>query len=224
MSWFSRLKNAVNSRRLEEDLADEMRDHRKRREAALRATGLSASDGRRQADMRFGNITRFKEESRGIRLWAGLDSSLQDLRYAGRGLRNSPVFAVTVVSLALAIGANTAIYSIVDAAILRTLPVSAPKELFRLSWLGPAVPGDPVAPERISFSYPIYQQFAAVTKPVARLMLFSYPLRVEAQGPEAHAPAAKITRQFVSEDAFDVLGVAPVAGRLLLPQGRPSPC
>jgi len=84
----------------------------------------------------FGNITRFKEESRGIRLWAGLDSSLQDLRYAGRGLRNSPVFAVTVVSLALAIGANTAIYSIVDAAILRTLPVSAPKELFRLSWLG----------------------------------------------------------------------------------------
>jgi len=81
-----------------------------------------------------------------------------------------------------------------------------------------------VAPERISFSYPIYQQFAAVTKPVARLMLFSYPLRVEAQGPEAHAPAAKITRQFVSEDAFDVLGVAPVAGRLLLPQGRPSPC
>jgi len=71
MSWFSRLKNAVNSRRLEEDLVDEMRDHRKRREAALRATGLSASDARRQADMRFGNITRFKEESRGIRLGPG---------------------------------------------------------------------------------------------------------------------------------------------------------
>jgi len=84
MSWFSRLKNAVNSRRLEQELADEMRDHRERRAANLEAKGLSAAEARRQAGVRFGNLTRLVEESRGIRLWDGLDSTLKDLRYAGR--------------------------------------------------------------------------------------------------------------------------------------------
>ncbi|HEY3457357.1 MAG TPA: permease prefix domain 1-containing protein, partial [Bryobacteraceae bacterium] len=138
MSWFSRLKNAVDSRRLEQDLADEMRDHRERRAASLEAKGLSAAEARRQAELRFGSITRIQEESRGIRLAAGLESTLKDLRYAARAMRKSPAFSITVVlSLGLAIGANTAIYSIVDAAILRPLPVHAPQELFRLSWMGP---------------------------------------------------------------------------------------
>ena len=217
MSWLSRLRNAVNPQRLDADLADEMRDHRERRAAALQAKGLPADEARRQADARFGNTTRLREESRGIRLWAGLEGALQDLRYAWRGMRKEPAFAATaVLSLALAIGANTAIYSIVDAAILRPLPVPAPNELFRLSWPGPSDPGGPPSQERVSFSYPKYLQFAAALKPVARLTLFSYPQRVEVQG----ATVEKITRQFVSEDAFEVLGVGPAAGRLLMPEGR----
>jgi hypothetical protein len=120
MSGYSRLKNAVNPRRLDEELAEEMRDHCERRTAALQAKGLNAGEARRQADARFGNITRLREESRGIRLWAALEGTLQDLRYAWRGMRKGPAFATTsVLSLALAIGANTAIYSIVDAAILK---------------------------------------------------------------------------------------------------------
>lgn len=119
MSWLSRLRNTVNPRRLDEDLADEMQDHRERRTAALQAQGLPAGEARRRADVRFGNVTRLREESREIRLWAGLDSTLKDVRYAWRGMCNAPAFAATVVlSLALAIGANTAIYAIVDAAIL----------------------------------------------------------------------------------------------------------
>ena len=221
MSWLSRLKNAVNSRRLDEDLTDEMRDHRERRAAALQTKGLNADEARRQADVRFGNLTRLREESRGIRLWAGLEGTLQDLRYAWRGMRKGPAFAATaVLSLALAIGANTAIYSIVDAAILRPLPVPAPKELFRLSWPGISDPGGPAAQERVSFSYPMYLQFAAVSKEAARLTLFSYPQRVEAQG----AITEKITEQFVSEDAFEVLGVSPAAGRLLMPKAAQSSC
>ena len=176
MSWFSRLKNAVDSRRLEQELADEMRDHRERRAARLEAKGLSAAEARRQAELRFGSVTRIQEESRGIRLAAGLESTLKDLRYAGRAMRRSPAFSLTVVlSLGLAIGANTAIYSIVDAAILRPLPVYAPQELFRLSWMGPAEPGGPPAQERVSFSYPIYLQFAEVAKPVARLTQITDP-------------------------------------------------
>ncbi len=221
MSWFSRLKNAVDSRRLEQELADEMRDHRERRAASLEAKGLSAAEAHRQAELRFGSVTRIQEESRRIRLAAGLESTLKDLRYAGRAMRRSPAFSLTVVlSLGLAIGANTAIYSIVDAAILRPLPVYAPQELFRLSWMGPAEPGGPPAQERVSFSYPIYLQFAEVAKPVARLTLFSYPMRVEAQGSDANAQLEKIIRQYVSEDAFEALGVYPSAGSLAMPKGQ----
>ena len=217
MSWLSRLRNAVSPRRLDADLADEMRDHRERRAAALRAKGLNPEEARRQANVRFGNLTQLREDSRAIRLWAGLEATLQDVRYAWRGMRKSPAFAATaVLSLALAIGANIAIYSIVDAAILRPLPVPKPNELFRLSSPGVSDPGGPAAQERVSFSYPIYLQFAAVSKEAARLTLFSDPQRVEAQG----AATEKITRQFVSEDAFEVLGVSPAVGRLLMPQGR----
>ena len=124
MSWFSRLMNALNPQRLDEDLAAEMRDHIERRAAALKAKGLDADEARRQAFVRFGRVTQLKEESRGIRLWAALEATSQDIRFAWRGMRKSPLFfATAVLSLALAIGANTAIYSIVDAAILRPLPV-----------------------------------------------------------------------------------------------------
>jgi hypothetical protein len=195
MSWLSRLRNAINSRGLDEDLAEEMRDHRERRVAALEAKGLPTEEALRQAGLRFGNLTRLQEESRGIRLAASFESTLKDLRYAWRGMRKAPAFAATVVlSLALAIGANTAIYSLVDAAILRSLPVHAPNELFRLSWLGLSDIWSSAAEERVSFSYPMYLRFSELAKPVARLTLFSYPLRVDAQAASANAAPEKITR------------------------------
>jgi predicted permease len=216
MSWLSRLINAVNPRRLDEDLAEEMRDHVERRTASLREkTQLEAQEARRQAQVRFGNTTRFREDSRDFRLWAGLDSTLQDIRYAWRGMRKGPAFVATaVLSLALAIGANTAVYSIVDAAILRPLPVSKPDELFKLSWPDVEDPGTPAGEERETWSYPEYLQFVAASKSAARLGLFSSPIRVEAQRPDSGAPIEKINRAFVSGDAFDLLGVSPEVGRL----------
>src|SRR5690242_3627029 len=113
MSWFSKLKNALDSRQLNEDLAEEMRDHLERRAAAIKATGVSPQEAHRHARLRFGNSTRLREQSRDFRLWTGLESTLQDIRYSCRGMRKGPAFAATsVISLALAIGANTAIYSI----------------------------------------------------------------------------------------------------------------
>lgn len=215
MSWLSRLKNALNPSRLDEDLAEEMRDHLERRAAALNEKGLHTEEARRQAYIRFGNATRLREESRGIRLWAGLEGTLQDVRYAWRGMRKEPAFAATaVLSLALAIGANTAIYSILDAAILRPLPVPAPDQLFTLSWPDISDPGTPAGQERDTFSYPEFVQFAAVTKGAARLALVTSPERVEVRGLNPDAPVQKINRAFVSGEAFDILGVPPAAGRL----------
>src|SRR5262245_15830646 len=116
MSWWSRLRNALHSQPLDESLDDEIRDHLERRAAALREEGVAPDEARRQALLAFGNVTSVREQSRDIRLWAGLETTIRDIRYAWRTLRRTPAFTITaVLSLALAIGANTAIYAIVDA-------------------------------------------------------------------------------------------------------------
>ncbi len=219
MSWFSRLRNALNPRRLDQDLAEEMADHLERRAAAIRAEGLNPDEARRRAQLRFGNTTLLREESRGIRLWAALDGTLQDVRYAWRGMRRAPAFAATaVLSLALAIGANTAIYSILDAAVLRPLPLPQPNRLFTLSYPDISEPGSPAGPDRNTFSYPELLQYAAVAGPAARLALFSIPLRIEARIPHLDSPIEKLTRAFTSGEGFDLLGVRPALGRLFSPE------
>ncbi|HMF79018.1 MAG TPA: ABC transporter permease, partial [Bryobacteraceae bacterium] len=228
MSWLSRLRNALRPQRLDEELADEMRDHMERRAARLCAEGWEPDEARRQAQISFGNVTKLREQSREMRLWAALESMLQDTRYAWRGLRKGPAFAVTaVLSLGLAIGANTAIYSIVDAAMLRPLPVPEPERLVTLAAPSIDQPGSKKAEERESFSYPVYEQFRAAAGDSAHLILVGYPNRVEAQGQKPGAPVEKVTREFVSGDAFATLRVPPAVGRLFsseddrVPGGHP---
>ncbi len=229
MSWSSRFRNALHSRRLDEDLEDELRDHLERRAAALSERGLSPEEARRQASTRFGNTTLVREQSREIRLWAALESTFQDVRYAWRGMCKSPVFAATaVLSLGLAIGANTAIYSIVDAAMLRPLPVPEPERLFTLAFPEIVQPGSEPSGERESFSYPLFVQFRKAAGDSAALALFSYGgVGTEAQGPNPGDPVEKLTMQYVSGDAFQVMRVPPVIGRVFsseddrVPGGHP---
>ena len=227
MSWFSRFKNALHPRRLDEDLAAEMADHLERRTAELSKKGLTGDDAIRRARVRFGNTTRLREQSRDIRLWAAFERTLQDLRYAWRSIRKGPAFAATaILSLALAIGANTAVYSIVDAAILRPLPLSKPEQLFLLSWPDISDPGTPAGQERESFSYPEFLRFADLAKPAGRLLLVSHPQRVDAQGPNPAAAVEKVTKAVITGEGFDILGVRPALGGLfsanddLLPPSR----
>ncbi|HVO97334.1 MAG TPA: ABC transporter permease [Bryobacteraceae bacterium] len=230
MSWFTRLRNAIAPRRLDEELRDEMADHLARRAASLREEGLGEDEARRQAELRFGNATQIREQSREIRLSSFLETMFQDLRYAWRGLRKSPVFALTAIgSLALAVGANTAIYSIVDAALLRPLPVPEPDRLFSLSTPGIQEPGRESLEERDSFNYPLYLKFRSAAGDSARLALFSNVGNqlTEVQIPDASAPIEKASRQFVSGEAFEILRVPPALGRVFtaeddrIPWGHP---
>jgi predicted permease len=143
-----------------------------------------------------------------------VEETIQDTRYAWRGLRRNPVFALTaVVSLGLAIGANTAIYSIVDAVLLRPLPLPQPEMLFTLSTPEMGVMGVPASGDGDTFSYPLYEQLNAAAAGSARIALFDAPNRVDVQDPDPEAAPGTGLQQFVSVDAFDVLGVAPVLGR-----------
>jgi len=176
---------------------------------------LSPGDARRQALVGFGNVTRTQEQCREIRLLAGLESILLDVRYAVHGMLRNPSFAiVAILSLGLAIGANTAIYSIVDAAMLRPLPVANPENLFTLSTNDVEQLANGAANARESFSYPLYKQFGEVADQSARLAIFSAANRVEAQIPEQDDTFEKATQQFVSGNAFEVLQVSPAIGRL----------
>uniref|UniRef100_Q024U5 Permease n=1 Tax=Solibacter usitatus (strain Ellin6076) TaxID=234267 RepID=Q024U5_SOLUE len=204
MSWLSRLKNAVFPGRLDEELAEEMRDHLERRAEELEARGLDRREARRQAALRFGNVTGVRESSRELRLWAELEGSLQDVRYAWRGLLRNPIFAATAVaSLGLAIGANTAIYSIVDAAVLRPLPVTDPDRLITLA------KGDDDL-----FSFPRYEELRAAAGDGARLALVGGADRVEAKAWYDDAPYEEVTEQYCSANTFEVMGVGPAAGSL----------
>ena len=107
--------------------------HMAERADELMAAGMSAADARREARRRFGNPTLQKERTRDADLLTWLESLGADMRYALRALRASPGFAlVTILSLGLGIGANTAIFSLINAVVLKTLPVSRPEELVQV--------------------------------------------------------------------------------------------
>ncbi|MGJ5818341.1 ADOP family duplicated permease [Paludibaculum fermentans] len=215
MSWLTRFRNALDSSRLDDDLANEMRDHMERRAADLEARGLSSPEARRRAAIAFGNMARLREESRELKLWAAFETTFQDLRFAWRGLLRNPVFAVTtVLSLGLAIGANTAIYSLINAALLRPLPVPEPDRLITLTASSGSLAGIWQAGDGDLFSYLLYGELQQAAGDSARLALLNSPNRVEARAFDSSQPYEEVTLQVVSPNAFEVLGVSPAVGRL----------
>src|SRR5580700_9958935 len=124
---FRKLRFFFHRDRLEQDLAEEMRHHLAMKSAAAADSG--------KARREFGNVTSLQEQSRAAWTWTYWEQFLQDLRYGLRTMAANPLFtAMAALSLALGIGANTAIFSFMDAILLRTLPVRDPQELVVLQW------------------------------------------------------------------------------------------
>src|SRR5262249_25103932 len=127
MGWLARL---FGSRKLDHELDREVRAHLDLLTDDLLRSGLSPGEARRQAMLAFGNVDVTKEASRDARGTRFALDWWQDTRYALRALRRSPGFtAAAVLTLAIGIGANTAVWSVLDALILRSLPLERSEEL-----------------------------------------------------------------------------------------------
>ena len=142
-----RLRTLASRKQLERDLDDELGFHLAMREAELRQEGLTAEDARNMARRRFGNRALLRERTRHVWLFSSVETWLQDIRFARRTLRRSPGFTLVAVStLAVGVGMTTAMFTLVDALVLRPVPFRDPEQLALVYMGGPTGGRVTVAP------------------------------------------------------------------------------
>ncbi len=205
-------------KRKPEDFSEELRAHLALEADQLRAEGASESQARRAARRAMGNLTsreeRFYESSR----WMWLDQFRQDLRLALRQWYRSKGFtAVAVLTLALGIGANTAIFTLVNAIVLRSLPVANPERIYRLGTGSACCVNSGYQKSFSLYSYRLYRTLQEQTPEFADLAAMQVglgPLNVRRQGRDV---PQVFTGQFVSGNYFRMWGVGAYAGRAMAP-------
>ncbi len=204
MSLWSRIVNVFRGERLSREIDEELQSHI---DEAI-AQGRDPAEARRA----FGSALRLREESRDVRLVAWLDSLRADAIFGWRQLRKRKVAsAAAILSLALGIGACTSAFRLIDALLLRPLPVSEPERLYSISYEGFGLDGKPVTFD--SCSYPLFRRMRAVLKDRAELMAISYSNRTDlTYGSDAEME--KAFRQYVSGWMFGSFGLRPALGRL----------
>ena len=195
-----------------DDLDQDIREHIERETQDNIERGMSPEEARYAAMRKFGNVTRVKEEAREVWSPVWREQLVQDIRFGFRTLRNSPGFAVVaVLTLCLGIGANTAIFQLLDAVRLRTLPVKDPQELAVIQL--PEMSG--VRGSQISaypaLTNPIWEALRENEKSFSGMFAWS-----PADFNLASAGESRLARGlWVSGDFFRVLGVPPALGRVL---------
>jgi predicted permease len=209
LRWFRRLTSLVRANRLERDLNDELLFHIEARTRDNIARGMTADEARLAAVRQFGNRTLMAERMRDADVNRWIDAGMRNLRYAARTLRRSPGFTtVVVLSMALGIGANTAVFSLLNAVVLKTLPVTNPEELVVLE---ARVKGP--AGERTALDWHRdYRNFQANAGREIELFATSSTSAVTTLNDQVE----QVTVGLVSGNYYSVLGgVKPVIGRLL---------
>ena len=217
MDWLRelarRLGKLMHRRQFDGDLEEEMRLHLELRQQEKLQSGMTADDARAAARRQFGNVTYLKEESQIAWGWEWLENVAQDARYGLRMLRKSPGFSViSILTIALGIGATTAIFSVVDATLLRPLPYPQPEQLVSIQDdLADAGARD------IGMSEPEWQD-------LQRSGVFEYvsPTWFDENNLTGSSQPARVRILIVAPNYFALLGVKPHLGRPFNP-GDHSP-
>src|SRR5215831_3599603 len=224
---FDRLRSSLNALlkrdRFEHRMDEEMRFHLESLVEDLVKSGIPRDEAERRARVEFGGIEVAQDhcrEAKGINV---LDQLRQDIGYAVRVLRKNPGFTmVSVLTLALGIGVNTAILSAVNGAILRPLPVDKPAELLAAHW-------GKKTDTRVwsGFSYANYVDMRDQNKSFSGLCAWDNTTAAlssrESRNAEGGEPAEVVYGELVSANYFDVMGVKPILGRGFLPEEERTP-
>jgi putative ABC transport system permease protein len=215
VSWIARLKGVLRRDRLDRDLDEELRSHIEMRAADNLAAGMSPEDARYEAQRRFGNTALLKEDTRNADIVSWLDVAARDFRYALRMLQRSPGFtAVAVLTLALGIGANTAIFSVVNSVLIRPLPYHDPASLVMV-WETNSQHPKP----HNTVSPPNFLDWQS-RNTVFSDMAYIADVRNNLTG---NGDPEEVVVQAVSANFFSVLGVNPILGSGFTPEnGQPG--
>jgi predicted permease len=226
----ARVKELFTKDEQDRELTEELHAHLEMLVEEKRRQGMTEEEARRAAKLHLGGIAQTEEVYREARGLHFVETFLQDLRYAARMLSRTPAFtAVIIVSLALGIGANTAIFSAIDAVMLRMLPVEEPQRLVMLGWHASKWPqkyvqdleGSSFGSEHdgtssYSFTYPQYEQFKTQNHVFSSTFAFAANNDAVNVGIDGRAESAVI--QGVSGNYFAGLGTSAVVGRTILPE------
>ncbi|MGA7235648.1 MAG: ABC transporter permease, partial [Bryobacteraceae bacterium] len=207
-TFWAKLRRLLSGeRRFEDDLRDEMRAHLQFEIEESLARGVPPETVRADAQRRFGNATTIAERSRGAWDFQWLADLVRDLRYSTRSMLRRPAFAaVALISLAVALGANTAVFSFANAILLKTLPVAGADRLISLRQKN-----EQFHMENCCFGYPFFQ--ALRKQPgVFEDILATSQLDITLTDREE---TERLPAELVSGNYFRMLGVHPAAGRLL---------
>jgi putative ABC transport system permease protein len=214
MRWFYKLplrfRSLFRKSRVEKELTEELRFHLEKLYEGNVAKGMTPEEGRYAALRELGGVEQIKEECRDMRRVNYIENFFQDLRYSLRMLAKNPGFtAVAVLTLALGIGANTAIFSVVNTVLLRPLPFRAPSRLVSI-----AIADTKTGASGGVVSYPDFLDWRAQNHVLERMAAY----RTSMFALTGTGEATYVLGGVVSADLFPLLGVEPILGRTFLPQ------
>jgi hypothetical protein len=200
MNWFRQL---FTRNRIYSDLSEEIEQHLTEKVDALMAAGMSRQQAEYTARREFGNVTRVNEQGREIWMWTRIERLLADINFALRKLRKSPGFSITaILTLALGIGANVVVFSVLNGLILRPLDVPQPENLFqvvhgkgKMDWT--------------SQSYRDYLDYRDRDSSFTGLMAY----QMQRVGLSVGKSNTRSWGYAASGNYFDVLGLKPILGR-----------
>src|ERR1700677_883331 len=198
-----------------QEIDQELQFHLEQQMEKYLQAGLTREQARRRIRLEFGGLTQVKEDCREARGVSVVEHLGQDVRYAMRIFGRTPGFTLVVImTRALGIGANTAVFSLINAALLKMLPVKDPEQLVQISKI------QPLYGQNDYFSYPAVERFQRQPQVFSGVFAFA---NLDGVNVEVNGHGEIANGQVVSGNYFSTLGVAAILGRTIVPADDPEP-